>query len=316
MRKGLSMSLTGSSGGLLVTISLALMLGEHPSRVPQFSAWSEPVNLGQIVNSSFNENQPALSRDELSLYFASNRPGGLGLDDIWVTQRQHRNALWETPINLGRPINTEFNDFSPNLSRDKRWIFLTSDRPGGMGNWDLWVSSRLRIRDDFDWSEPQNLGPSVNSPQNDAGAGYLEIKRGSPQLFFASDRPGGQGLFDIYLSELLADGIYSAAVPVPALSSPSSEARPAIRLDGLEIFMTSNRSGTDGNFDLWVATRASLLDLWSVPANVGPPVNGPSGDLQATLSSDGRTMIFVSGRAGGVGGQDLYMTTREKLHRR
>jgi Tol biopolymer transport system component len=306
----------GYSTGLLIVFGYLGALWGHASG-PRFSKWSDPVHLGPLVNSAFQDSQPALSKDGLSLYLSSNRPGGVGLEDIWISQRESTDAPWGAPVNLGPPINTVFADFAPNFSRDGHWMFFTSDRPGGVGAWDLWVSWRRHKHNDFAWKEPHNLGPTVNSPQNDAGPAFVEGKgRHASELLFTSDRPGGQGGFDLYVTELWSSGVFSPPMTIPELNSPGGDSRPAVRRDGREILLVSNRPGTLGTFDLWVATRETILQPWSTPENLGPPINGVLANVQATLSSDGRTMIFASGRPGGLGGLDLYVTTRTKLRGR
>jgi len=90
-------------------------------------------------------------------------------------------------------------------------------------------------------------------------------------------------------------------------------ARPSIGHDGLKIFFQSNRPGSIGLGDLWVATRESTLDAWSTPVNLGSTINTTLVEQNAYLSSDGGTLLFSSDRPGGSGGLDLYMTTRTKL---
>src|SRR5882762_3509805 len=107
------------------------LLADHTSN---FSAWSDPVNLGPVINTSFNEQQAMLSKDGLTLYFASNRPGTPGsiLTDIWVAQRACDECPWGSPVNIGAPVNTVQSDAAPALSRDEHWLFfLSTNRPGG-----------------------------------------------------------------------------------------------------------------------------------------------------------------------------------------
>jgi hypothetical protein len=79
------------------------------------------------------------------------------------------------------------------------------------------------------------------------------------------------------------------------------------------MFFTSNRPGGIGSGDLWVSIRETTLDAWMTPVNVGPSVNTTSFDGAPALSSDGETLLFYSNRPGGFGGNDLYMSTRQKL---
>ena len=212
-------------------------------------------------------------------------------------------------------------EFSPAFSRDGHWLFFHSDRPGGFGGLDIWISYRENIHDDFGWSTPINLGPDFNSTYDDAGPTFFEDEEaGVTTLYFTSlSRPGGLGDWDIYASVLGVDGTFGPASLVVELSAPGTasngrDTRTAIRHDGLEIFLTSNRPGGVGSGDLWVSTRATTLDAWSTPVNVGSPVNSIYFDGAPALSSDAETLFFYSNRPGGFGANDLYMSTRHKLH--
>jgi hypothetical protein len=297
-----------------LTVLLVLSLAVYTTAAAlKFSDWSAPVNLGPIVNSPFNDFAPAISKNGLSLYFSSDRPGGLGPSDIWVSQRNSRDDPWGVPVNLGPPVNTSFGERAPNFSRDGHWMFFVSDRPGGVGGDDLWVSWRTNIHDDFGWQPPINLGAGVNTATFDAGATFFENdEAGTPLLFFGSTRAGGPGGEDIYVSAQTADGSFGPATLVSELSSPQSDRRPTIRFDGLEIIFFSNRPGTLGGADLWASTRETVFDSWSVPVNLGPVVNSTSNEAPSYLSSDGRILILTSDRPGGFGSGDLYVTTRQR----
>ncbi|HEY3027865.1 MAG TPA: hypothetical protein VGJ55_17080 [Pyrinomonadaceae bacterium] len=301
---------------LFVGGMLALVMAQAPSAHAQrYSDWSAPVNLGPAINSAFSDQGPAISKNGLSLYFTSNRPGGLGGFDMYVSQRASIDDAWGSPVNLGPTVNTTFDEGNPAFSRDEHLMFFQSKRPGGLGGIDLWVSQREHTHDDFDWQLPVNLGPGVNSAADDNGPSYFDNQEdGAPQLYFGSSRPGGLGAADIYLSEQTADGSFGPAILVTELSSPMNENRPSIRHDGLEIFFQSNRTGSiGGSSDLWVATRDSTLDAWSTPVNLGATINTIFVEQNAYLSSDGKTLFFSSDRPGGFGGLDLYMITRTKL---
>jgi len=303
---------------LLVGGMLALVMSQASSAQAQkYSDWSPPVNLGPVINSAVNDQQPAISKDGLSLYFASNRSGGLGGFDMYVSQRPSVDDPWSSPSNLGPTVNTTSNEGNPALSRDEHLMFFQSDRPGGLGGIDLWVSRREQTHDDFGWQPPVNLGAGVNTAAGDQAPSYFENEEEDvPQLYFASDRPGGLGALDIYLSEQMTDGSFGPAVLVTELSSPRGDSRPSIRHDGLEIFFQSNRVGSIGlTNDLWVATRESTLDAWSTPVNLGATINTAFTEQNPYLSADSTTLFFASDRPGGFGAQDLYMTTRTKLRK-
>ena len=183
------------------------ILVSRPLTAAKFADWSPPVNLGGIVNSEFQEFAPHVSKNELSLYFTSSRPeDSAGGEDIWVSQRARETAPWGTPVNLGSVINTAANDRSPALSRDEHYLFFSTDRPGGFGGFDIWVSWRAHTGDDFGWETPVPVTP-INSASTDAGSAFLENGgRGTPQLFLASNRPGGPGGLDIYVTTMTGDG--------------------------------------------------------------------------------------------------------------
>lgn len=280
---------------------------------PGYSDWSAPVSLGPVVNSAFNDIGATISKDGLSLYFYSNRPGGFGGLDIWVSQRARVEDSWGPPINLGPIVNTASTEGVPSFSRDGHLMFFNSNRPGGFGNTDIWVSWRAHTQDDFGWQAPVNLGPGVNSTSGDANASFFENEEaGAPLLFFGSARPGGAGAGEVYVSALVG-GVFSPATLVAELGSPQGDMGGTIRFDGLEIIQFSNRLGSLGSFDLWTSVRKTVLDTWSPPENLGSVVNTTSNELTPSLSPDRRLLFFASDRPGGFGAVDLYVTTREKI---
>jgi WD40 repeat protein len=286
---------------------------------PVYGPWGAPVNLGPVVNSAYNDQHPSISKDGLSLYFVSNRPGGFGGNDIWVTQRATLDDAWGTPQNLGPSINTSSNDFAPDLTIDGHHLYMNSDRPGGCGGSDLYVAWRRDKHDDFGWNPPVNLGCTVNTIYDESGPTFFEDETtGIQTLYFTSfNRPDGLGDFDIYVSTRSNDDApWGPGVDVVELNGPYRDTRTAIRRDGLEIFLASDsrgRIGGIGSQDLWVSTRATTADPWSTPVNLGPTVNSTSFDGAPALSFDGTTLYFFSARPGGFGANDLYVTTRARL---
>jgi hypothetical protein len=291
---------SGPDGGIVGTI-----VASHTSN---FSAWSEPVSLGPTINTPFTELQSTLSKDGLTLYFASNRPEGPDdavLDNnIWVSQRACTDAddpacAWQPPVSLGSPVNTAFNDAGPALSRDGHWLFILSNRPLGFGSTDIWVAWRGDMHKDFSWETPVNAGPGVNTSGFDGGPGYFENEEGgAPQLYFNRNPnpnpPLGLG-GDIYVSEQATDGSFGAADLVTELRSDSTDQRATVAHSGLEIYFFSNRlgsilnpSGSTTN-DIWVSTRESVLVPWSPPTNLGPPINTGVGELHPLIVSHGGT---------------------------
>lgn len=301
--------LLGGAVALSVVIVLAASADEK-----QFSAWSAPVNLGPVVNSTSYDACPTISKDGLSLYFRSNRPGSQGFD-IYVSQRDSLEDPWGPPVNLGPTINGPYGEYCTAFSVDGHWMIFTSDRVGGCGGQDLWISHRQNKRDDFAWETPKNLGCTVNSAFQENGPSLFEDEAtGQTLLYYSSARLGN---LDIWASAAVSDEKDTFGPPTLVVELSTSswiDYQPVVRKDGLEVIFASNRPGGSGGADLWASTRDSTLVPWSVPVNLGPLVNSAAFDFHPTLSFDGTTLIFASERAGAPNGWgDLYVATREKL---
>lgn len=313
IKDGAIAGLTRTSREAIVFMVVAFATSPLAAAPPRYTDWSAPQNLGNTVNSSFQDLGPAISKDGRSLYFVSNRPGGVGDFDIWVSQRASEHSPWEQPVNLGPRINTTAQDGVPSLSRDGHWLFFNSNRPGGYGGVDVWASYRFDKHDDFGWQLPVNLGPEVNTAFLDQGAFLFENDDdGGALLFFGSDRTGGTGALDIYVSEQMSDGSFGPPTIVRELSTPQNDQRAMVRRDGLELFLFSDRTGTFGLADIWVSTRESEDQPWSTPVNLGSTVNSAFADAHPYLSSDRESLFFASNRTGNY---DLYVTTRSKVKR-
>lgn len=302
----------------VAAIALLALLTSYPTAAPNFSDWSAPINLGAGVNSPFNDASPTVSKDGRSLYFASNRLSGN--NDLYVSHWDDAASEWGAAVNLGPIVNSAATEFSPNLSRDGHWLFFHGDRqPGGFTpGVDIWASYREHVHDDFAWQAPLNLGDGVNAPGLDTTPSFVENgDAGAPQLFFASNRtnPLVGAAVDIYVSDLMADGTFGPARLVPELSSPLQDPGLSVRFDGLEVFLFSARAGGLGGFDLWTATRETVFDRWSQPTNLGPLVNTTSNENTPHITADRQTLYFTSNRPGGMGGTDLYVSTRTREKR-
>jgi hypothetical protein len=284
-----------------------------PSWGATLSGWAPAIPVSQLVGSHEDVNTPYLdgcpiqSPDGLSLYMASNRPGGVGKLDIWVAYRDSRTEGWGAPQNLGEPVNSPENDFCPTPLRGG-YLMMVSERAGTCGAGDIYIA---RHNPAHGWSDPQNLGCDVdggpNSAAGEASPSYVAVGTGS--LFFSSNRTGTS---DLFVSSGKVQLGFGVAEPIAELNSSVEDARPNVSRNGLEIFFDSNRAGGLGGFDIWSSTRSSLADPWSPPVNLGPAVNtAAANETRASLSWDGTTLLF--GRAPGPEGQtDIYITTRQK----
>ncbi|MBA2329529.1 MAG: OmpA family protein [Flavisolibacter sp.] len=162
------------------------------------NGWSEAVNLGNKINSEHWDSQPSLSPDKKELYFASNRPGGFGGSDIYVSRLQP-NGRWGEPENLGSEINTPGEETSPFIHADNQTLYFASNGLPGYGEEDLFIARRGT---DNKWSKPENLGYPINTIHNEA---TIFIAADGKTAYYASDRSDSRGGLDIYSFQLRED---------------------------------------------------------------------------------------------------------------
>ncbi len=133
--------------------------------------------------------QPTLTPDGNTMYFVSDRDGGLGGTDIWYAQKVGKE--WSAPVHAGKLINTPFNEIYPHIGRDGKTLYFASDGHPGMGGYDIFRSEgRLAT-----WAPPQNLGSPINSSYDDFSLFWIKQDTAG---YLASNRPGGRGRDDIY----------------------------------------------------------------------------------------------------------------------
>ncbi|MBA2300505.1 MAG: PD40 domain-containing protein [Chloroflexi bacterium] len=270
-----------------------------------YSAWGTAVSAESLpgsssdINTTSNDGCPIESSDGNSLYTATNRPGGLGGIDIWVAHRSSTDAGFGPMVNLGAAINSEVDDFCPTPVRGKG-LFFVSSRSGGCGGADIYFT---RNNPSHGWTDPENLGCSVNSALGEAGPAYFEAD-GQAYLYFSSGP-------EIMASIQQSDGSFGPAAAVAELNSPAGDFRPNVRKGGLEMVFDSNRTDTLGGQDLYFSTRSSASEPWSVPVNGGSAVNTAAGETRGSFSWDGLRLYF--GRTPGPeGGTDIFISSRTR----
>jgi Tol biopolymer transport system component len=214
-------------------------------------SFQKPINLGASINSKANDAGPRISDDGLTLYFCSTRPEGYGSFDIWLCTRESLADTFHAPVNLGPKINSPAWEGLPRISSDELSLYFDSNRPGGFGSFDIWVSKRTDIHKSFE--SPINLDSSVNTKFFEGGPELLN----NSVLYFMSDRPGGYGGSDLWLIHLQANGkpegkaINGGSV----INSNAFDFGPDISNDARELIFASNREGGYGDFDLWITKR-------------------------------------------------------------
>lgn len=163
--------------------------------------WSIPENAGSTLNSRYSEKHPAISADGRILYFTSNRPGGKGSYDIWMSVK--KGTEWSVPVNLGDSVNTPGLEQSPFIHPDQQSLYFSSTGWPGMGQGDLFLSRRTGTSE---WTSPKNLGYPINTYGDEIG---LSLNARGNRAYFASDRRDGTD------TDLYAFTLPEAMRPVP-----------------------------------------------------------------------------------------------------
>ena len=192
----------------------------YTDRQPNGS-WSPPQPLPGIINSSYEEKSISISKDEKTLYFSSNRPGGYGGLDIYRATKD-LNGEWTIVKNLGPNINTEFDDDGPFIDYDGKTLYFSSKGRNGMGGFDIYKS----IFDEAtnDWSEPENLGYPINTPDNDI---YFVTTEGGKRWYYSSVREDGIGYDDIYMITIPDEPVATTKPPEP-VKEPVKDPEPVV----------------------------------------------------------------------------------------
>lgn len=207
--------------------------------------WTKSVPIGPPLNSNGNEGAQCISPDGQYIYFtACNRDDGMGSCDIYYSYK--KGNTWSVPENLGEPINTGFWESQPSISSDGKTLYFTSNRKGGKGGMDIWKSVK---NENNKWSEPVNLGDSINTPYNELSP---FIHPDNQTLYFSSDGRIGMGGKDIYYSRKKNDGNWSLPVNIGyPINTYADEINLVVNAKGDLAYFSSDKPGGYGKYDLY-----------------------------------------------------------------
>ena len=265
------------------------------------------TNMGKNVNSPYGDYSPVLTADQNTMIFTTRRKestGGLISDDgkffedIYISN--FVDSAWTTAKSIGKPIDTDGNEASVGISPDGQEILIYKD-DNGDGN--IYSTSL----DGDVWSTPVKLNSNINSKHWEPSA---FISADGHAIYFVSDRPGGFGGRDIYVSQKTTNGDWGTAVNMGSLiNTPYDEDAPFIHPDGITLFFSSNGHNTMGGFDIFYSTLSDDGTKWQAPINVGFPINSPDDDVFYVVSPDKTTSYYSSFKEGGFGEKDNYIIT-------
>jgi outer membrane protein OmpA-like peptidoglycan-associated protein/tetratricopeptide (TPR) repeat protein len=269
------------------------------------------INLGAGINSDQDDYFPSVTADETMLLFTSRRPGSTGGksadgtydEDLWFAEMQ-ADSSWSLVKNFGTPVNTPNNNAIASFTGDGQYVVcVRCGEAGGFGSCDIYGAS-LHGKT---WSEPLNLGPTINSKDWDS---QVSISADGKTLVFASKRDGGFGSSDLWISR--KDSSQRWQLPVNLgnkINTSGSEDSPFLHPDGKTLYFSSNNlSPRLGGYDIY-KTILQSDGSWSTPENLGFPINSEKNDEHFVLAPSGLTGYFASDRNGGFGKDDLYKVT-------
>ncbi|HCW06687.1 MAG TPA: hypothetical protein DGG95_04895 [Cytophagales bacterium] len=270
-----------------------------------------PINLGDKVNSKWDDYTPQSSPNGKIIYFTSKRKDSHSAsqtekywneekgwdEDVYFIEKTDNG--WSAPKQLPEPINSDGNDFGTSFSGDgQNMVYVACGRDGGIGSCDLYTLTL----DGEKWSAPQNMGNVVNSKDWDS---QPTMSSDGNTIIFASDRDNGFGMADLYMITKNQFGDWGAASNLGGvINTPFTEKSPFLSSDGKTLYFTSNGHPGHGGLDLFM----SVLDngKWSEPINLGKPLNSEDDDAYFTIGGSGEVGYFTSSRKGGIGEDDLY----------
>ncbi|HEX5168234.1 MAG TPA: OmpA family protein [Cyclobacteriaceae bacterium] len=255
------------------------------------------------INSAYNDYSPLISSDGNTLIFTSNRTedersakAGTNYEDIYITTRS--GNTWDAPRKISTNINQKYNDAAASLSPDGKTLFLYYEEGGG----DIYISKL----EGSQWSKPTPLNKNINTSL--FWETSASISADGKKLYFASNRNGGLGELDLYVSELDSKGDWGKAVNLgPKINTEGNEDAPLIHPDGVTLYFSSDGHPTLGNSDIFVSEFKG--GKWQKPENIGWPINTWEYDGFFTISADKKKGYFSTLKEGGLGDADIYSVT-------
>jgi hypothetical protein len=267
-------------------------------------------NLGDLINSEYDDKNPSITADGKTLVFTSRRPGKSSaldiegdkkyFEDIYISKWDSIKKTWGDAELLPGNINTEGHDACTSISPDGKAIFIyKNEMEGESRGGDIYYS---KLSSSGKWSSPISIGKPINTTYFEGGAC---ISPDGSMLYFVSERPGGFGHADIYVSKRKSRTEWDIPVNLGAdVNTTEDEGGIFLAPDGKTLFLSSNGYNSMGGYDLFKTVNEN--GKWSKPVNLGYPINTLDNDMSFTLSVDAQTGYFTSDRKGGKGDLDIY----------
>ena len=263
-----------------------------------------PRSLGDSINTDYDEYWPSISVDDKLLIFtrqtsqsAKSLSGIRYQEDFYYSSRP--DSVWLKARNIGTPLNTADNEGALSLSAGGQSMYFTAcNRPDGLGGCDIYYSSRT----DKGWLQGSNIGAPLNSASWESQPSLSSDGR---SLYFVSNRKGGFGGMDLWVSYYTDSGSWSEPVNLGRdINTAGDEMSPYIHFDGKTLYFSSNGRPSMGGFDIFMANKISDT-IWTGIRNLGYPINTQTDEIGLIINSSGNTAYFSSAIKPGSG-RDLY----------
>jgi outer membrane protein OmpA-like peptidoglycan-associated protein len=284
---------------ILITLLLSF---QAKSQINTDSLKFTITNIGQSINTPYDEYAPIISADGSMMIFTSSRPiykadidkKMQGMENVYVSYYDDMSWKWSEAKLLGPTINQPWkNNSAIALSNDGQRMLLYRGDPDG----NIYESDLVGE----EWSEPVKLPKPINSSSHESSA---SISPDGRTIYFISNRRGGQGKLDIWVCHQDNMGWGKAENLGSAINTSEDEEGVFIHPDGKTLFFSSKGHNSMGGYDIY----KTVLDegVWSTPINMGDSINTPKDDLFFSLTANGKTGYYSSTRPGGMGQKDIY----------
>ena len=240
------------------------------------------IRLGPEINTDAWEYLPSLTADANTLIFTRRT----NQEDFYISYKEDDNWTYAEPITA---LNTPKNEGAQSVSADgKTILFTVCQRSGDFGACDLYISE---VQNGY-WKKPKNLGSTVNTKYSDK---QPSISANGNQIIFCSDRPGGKGGLDLWITKKSHNGWAKPQNLGEPINTVGDESSPFLHADGVSLYFSSNGHANLGKVDIFKSERADN-GLWSIPENLGHPINSPAVDNNFVVTLDGTTAYMASDR--------------------
>jgi OOP family OmpA-OmpF porin len=244
-----------------------------------------PVLMSNKINKYFIHAYPVLTADQQTFIF-SKRDGPQLTDDEDIVVSRKVNGEWSDPVSISDKINSEFNEGACTMSADgKVLVFVSCNRKDGLGACDLYIS----YKKGNDWTIPLNMGPTVNSTAWDSEP---TLSADGRTIYFTSERGGGMGLFDIWITTMDESGNWTKARNLgKPVNTEGKEVSPFIHANGNTLYFSSNKHPGMGGYDIFYSHKVDSI-TWTEPVNVGYPINTQMNDASVFISADSKKGFY------------------------